>query len=115
MNAAVNKTHRDDPASFGGWHLDKRVPVAIIATLIMQTFGIVWWAAMTQAQTTANTTAINNLNLIVAANDAKAQPLRDNVIEVTTQVKMMTQTIDRQTTILDRLSSQVAQIPGVKN
>lgn len=27
------------------WHLDKRVPVAIILTLLLQTGGIIWWAA----------------------------------------------------------------------
>lgn len=27
------------------WHLDKRVPIALIITLIMQTAGMVWWAA----------------------------------------------------------------------
>ncbi len=27
------------------WHLDRRVPVALITTIIMQTIGIVWWAA----------------------------------------------------------------------
>lgn len=115
MNAAVNKTRDDDPASFGGWHLDKRVPVAIIVTIFLQTFGVIWWAAMTQAQTNANTAAIASLTLLVAANDQKSQPLRDTVIEVATQVKMMSQTLDRQTTVMDRLSSQVAQIPGVKN
>lgn len=29
----------------GGWHLDKRVPLAIIMTIFIQTAGIVWWAA----------------------------------------------------------------------
>lgn len=29
----------------GGWHLDKRVPVAIIGTILMQTAGGVWFAA----------------------------------------------------------------------
>ena len=110
----MNDSRSNDPASAGGWHLDKRVPVAIIATLTFQTMGVIWWAATTQAQTSSNTLEIAKLNLIVSANDQKSQPLRDNVIEVTTQVKMMSQTIDRQTTILDRLSSQVAQIPGVK-
>ena len=28
-----------------GWHLDKRVPIALILALGLQTFGIVWWAA----------------------------------------------------------------------
>jgi hypothetical protein len=27
------------------WHLDKRVPIALIATLAIQTAGMVWWAA----------------------------------------------------------------------
>jgi hypothetical protein len=27
------------------WHLDKRVPVALIFTLMVQTSGIVWWAS----------------------------------------------------------------------
>jgi len=27
------------------WHLDKRVPVAIIFALLMQTIGAFWWAA----------------------------------------------------------------------
>ncbi len=27
------------------WHLDKRVPIALIITIVMQTIGIVWWAA----------------------------------------------------------------------
>lgn len=31
--------------SHEGWHLDRRVPLAIIATIVLQTMGIVWWAA----------------------------------------------------------------------
>jgi hypothetical protein len=27
------------------WHLDKRVPIAMIAALLFQTAGLVWWAA----------------------------------------------------------------------
>lgn len=33
-----------DPAG-EHWHLDKRVPLALIATLFLQTAGIVWWAS----------------------------------------------------------------------
>ena len=32
------------------WHLDKRVPIALITTLAIQTCGIVWWAASMQAR-----------------------------------------------------------------
>lgn len=27
------------------WHLDKRVPIALIITLFIQTAGMIWWAA----------------------------------------------------------------------
>jgi hypothetical protein len=27
------------------WHLDKKVPIALIGTLLAQTIAIVWWAA----------------------------------------------------------------------
>lgn len=33
-----------DPAS-NGWHLDRRVPLALIVTIIIQTAGVFWWAA----------------------------------------------------------------------
>lgn len=34
----------EDPAT-GSWHLDRRVPVALIVTIVLQTGGIIWWAA----------------------------------------------------------------------
>ncbi len=27
------------------WHLDKKVPLAFIMTMFLQTIGIIWWAA----------------------------------------------------------------------
>jgi Tfp pilus assembly protein PilO len=32
------------------WHLDRRVPVAMIIAILVQTFGIVWWAATIGAE-----------------------------------------------------------------
>lgn len=29
------------------WHLDRKVPIAIIVTIVIQTGTIVWWAAST--------------------------------------------------------------------
>ena len=34
----------------GGWHLDRRVPVALIIAIVTQTLGIVWWAATISAR-----------------------------------------------------------------
>ena len=32
------------------WHLDKKVPIALIMTLAVQTVTIVWWAATASAR-----------------------------------------------------------------
>lgn len=42
----MSRTEKDvpDPAN-GAWHLDKRIPIALIFSLIVQTATIVWWAS----------------------------------------------------------------------
>lgn len=45
------------------WHFDKRVPLSIILTLLLQTGGIVWWAAGESASTRD---AIRRIELIEA-------------------------------------------------
>lgn len=50
-NAAkqVAETIKNDKATFPiedkRWHLDKKVPLAIIFALVLQTVGAIWWAA----------------------------------------------------------------------
>ena len=42
---------READRSLGSeWHLDKRVPIALIATIVMQTMAAVWWAATMQSR-----------------------------------------------------------------
>lgn len=42
-----------DPAS-NGWHLDKRVPLALIVTIFAQTLGVVIWATKLGARVEVN-------------------------------------------------------------
>lgn len=35
------------------WHLDRKVPIALIASLFIQTGGIFWWGATTSARINA--------------------------------------------------------------
>lgn len=49
---AVNMGEREMPTRDDHWHLDKRVPLAMIAALIMQTFAIAWWASATSERVT---------------------------------------------------------------
>lgn len=35
------------------WHLDKKVPIALILAMAMQTAGVVWWGATTSERLSA--------------------------------------------------------------
>lgn len=35
----------DDQQQDGGWHLDKKVPLGLIATILLQTATFAWWAS----------------------------------------------------------------------
>lgn len=56
----VGSVHRLQPVSkpnpwkcfMSGWHLDKKVPLALIGVLLLQTFGIGWWSSDVSARTT---------------------------------------------------------------
>lgn len=41
------------PQQHEGWHLKKEVPIALILALLLQTGGMVWWAATLQADNNA--------------------------------------------------------------
>lgn len=34
----------------GDWHLDKRIPITLIITIIIQTMGVTWWASNVEAR-----------------------------------------------------------------
>lgn len=42
----------DDRQQDGGWHLDKKVPISIIAAILAQTVAMTWFLAGLQSQAT---------------------------------------------------------------
>lgn len=50
----------------GAWSLDKRIPVAIIIMIAVQTITAVWWTAKRDSAITANTEKIEAVNVRVA-------------------------------------------------
>lgn len=62
--------------SDSNWHLDRKVPVAIIVALMMQTGGFVWWAA----------TASERLNALERKVDMAA-PQADRLTKVETRLE----------------------------
>lgn len=56
------------------WHLDKRVPIAFILTMMLQTAAIVWWASGLDAQQAA---LFNRVEKLETRNDKITDQLRD--------------------------------------
>ena len=63
----------------GGWHLDKRVPIALIAGLFLQAATFGWWASQINSRVEINTRDIGRverqIEAIVAASQAQAVQL----------------------------------------
>jgi hypothetical protein len=73
------------------WHLDRRVPVAIIGALIIQTSAIIWWAS--------------SINERVAQNSAKVA-----VLDVRTET--MRGVAQDQAVQLGRIEEQIGGLRG---
>jgi hypothetical protein len=62
-----------DPAE-ASWHFDRRIPIALIVTIAIQTFGIVWWASWANSQIVTGQATDANL---ASADVALAERLKD--------------------------------------
>lgn len=71
----------DDPAS-GSFHIDKRVPVALIITLIAQTAGIVWWAASISAAQGQALIDAKRMEMRVDRIEAERDDIKTRVIRI---------------------------------
>ena len=88
------------------WHLDRRIPLAIIATLLVQTFGIGWYAASQSARTDANTARIDSFERSLSALtprfesvirlEAKLDSLQASFLDLKTAITARTATQDQQ-------------------
>ena len=66
------------------WHLDKRVPLALILTIIIQTAALVWWASSLSER----------VNSLERTRDATA-PQADRLTRVEVKVESIQAGVDR--------------------
>lgn len=59
------------------WHLDKKVPLALILALIVQTAGMVWWAASLSSRVQQHTGEITTLQANVQHMNSEAGRIRE--------------------------------------
>ncbi len=76
-----------------GWHLDKRVPIALIAAMSLQTAGALLWAGA----------AMQRIDYLEREVTAGAM-IGERTARVEEQMRYLRQSVDRIETKLDRLS-----------
>lgn len=76
---------RSQESSESRWHLDKRVPIALIVTIAIQTGSIIWWAA----SVTARLERLEEKAAIVAPQDSRLtkvevqlEVVKEGIIEI---------------------------------
>jgi hypothetical protein len=73
------------------WHLDKRVPIALIVTIILQTGGIIWWAAsanerLATLERRADATAPQSDRLTRV--EVKLEVVQEGIVEIKRLIQM---------------------------
>jgi len=77
-----------------GWHLDKRVPIALIAAMVLQTAGALLWAGAAMQR-------IDYLEREVIA----SATIGERTARVEEQIRYLRQSVDRIETKVDGLSA----------
>lgn len=83
-----------------GWHLDKRVPLAMIFAIVVQTIGLVAFVARLETRVT---------HLEASEARAASMDLSGRIIKVETQLSGLNETTDRIEEKLDRLIDRSAR------
>lgn len=73
------------------WHLDRRVPIALIFVIVSQTVAFIWFLSQFAASVELNTQAIQRL---VQQTDRQDERVRGNINSITRQDETM-KSIDR--------------------
>lgn len=84
-------TAENDPAS-SGWHFDRRIPIALIVTILAQGAATIWWGATINARVGALEDRLTG---------AADQPGR--IVRVETRLEDVQRSVDRIELKLDRM------------
>jgi hypothetical protein len=77
------------------WHLDKRVPISLIAALAVQTAGIVWWASSLSARVDQAHEAIASLRTSEAARAVEDRRISEALARLDERLRAQTEILQR--------------------
>ena len=99
----TGKEERGQPAQ--SWHLDKRVPIAILTGLVMQAGAVFYWGGSFQAQTEERLEQIERrMNGFATRSEGMQREVQDNG----RTIAVLLSRIDDTNRNLDRLRGEVA-------
>ena len=88
-------TQQKDGRNTDHWTVDRRIPLALIFAIFMQTIGAVWWAASTSNRVDALEKRMN-----------VAENLTERVVRLEVVLINVEKTLDRLNKTLDRISNR---------
>lgn len=77
----------------GAWHLDKRIPIALIFTLIVQTGVAVWWMADLSSRVDVATDTNNRQDTLIAATEASLNSQEVNAATLAAQLSAVRESL----------------------
>jgi hypothetical protein len=78
------------PAPPEAWHLDKRVPIALILTVAIQTGAMVWWAASISARVEMHERQIASLQSAEIAAAAETRRISETLARLDERLAQQT-------------------------
>ena len=82
----------DDVVTNGAWHLDRRVPLALVVMIALQTLAAIWWASQ-----------IDNRVSILEGAVVSLQPTDGRIIRNETKIELITTSLTRIEDKLDQV------------
>lgn len=80
------------------WHVDKRIPIALIAAILVQTGGALWWAAKVDARVVSLEKTLE-----------QAGGTDGRLIRLETQMQVLNETLRETKDILRRMEAQMLE------
>jgi len=84
-----NHENGENEHAGAAWHLDRRVPIVLIAAIMLQTGTAIWWAANQEAMTRQNSHDIT----LMRHDLSKEKDLTSRVVRIETLLQSMQTTL----------------------
>lgn len=73
------------------WHLDKRVPIALIGTLLIQTCAAIWWASALNSQVNSIDGRVRDLEAAEAGRPQRRDAIQQQLSDIKSQMSALTE------------------------